>query len=232
VIIDAIQNALTEDNGNFIIITEDSSQLWPEYKQALSQSGQRIAIFLNDSLKLPKGDILISFRDCGTVNAFYNPQDAEIIMCYELFQKFLSFYGNKQNAVKAYFFVFFHELGHALVDQLDLSILGKEEDGVDGMATVIMVNTEMPEAAILAGFFFNNQQDSEHNWFDSHSVGPQRMVNLVCWAIGGQPDLLLENPNLMDLAKQIIILGQRDCKAEYNQQESAVEEFWKPYVKY
>ncbi|HID99066.1 MAG TPA: hypothetical protein EYP59_02100 [Thiotrichaceae bacterium] len=195
--------------------------------------GIDLAVSLNELLKLPKGNILISFEDCGAVNAFYDPQNVKMIMCYELFKAFLNFYGNAESAAKAYFFVFFHELGHALIDQLDLPVLGKEEDSVDGMATVIMVNAEMPEAAILAGFYFNNLQgDSQYiNWFDSHSVGRQRMGNLVCWAIGGRPDFLLKNPNMMDLAQQIIQVGQRDCKAEYDQQEDAVAQLWEPYVK-
>jgi hypothetical protein len=231
---ECIEYAQIEDNGDFIVIAQDS-RYNQGYKQVLGELGQISASALNDLLKLPNGNIMVSFEDCGQANAFYDPQNVRLIMCYELFTEFLSSSGYTfEPAAKAYMFVFFHEAGHALVDQLELPVLGKEEDSVDAMATVIMVNADMPESAILAGFFFNNQQQGTQqvNWFDSHSVGPQRIGNLVCWAIGGDSDLLLKNPGLMDLAQQIIAVGQRDCKAEYQQQEKAVEELWEPYIKY
>jgi hypothetical protein len=36
----------------------------------------------------------------------------------------------------------------------------------------------------------------------------------------------------MDLAQQIIAVGQRDCKAEYQDNKEAVEDLWAPYIKY
>jgi len=230
---ECIDNAQIEDNGDFIV-TAQYSQYNPEHKQYFGGLGQTLAGLLNDLLKLPNGNISVSFEDCGQANASYDPQKVKLTMCYELFEVFLYLYGeDKQAAKAAYMFVFFHEAGHALVDQLELPVLGKEEDSVDAMAAVIMVSADMPEAAILAGFFFQSLQGGQQvNWFDSHSVGPQRMGNLVCWAIGGDSDLLLENPGLMDLAQQIIAVGQRDCKAEYLQQEKAVEDLWTPYIKY
>lgn len=46
------------------------------------------------------------------------------------------------------YFVFFHELGHALVDQYDLPITGREEDAVDELATVVV--TEFFDAGEMA----------------------------------------------------------------------------------
>jgi hypothetical protein len=213
-----VADVMTEDNGDFIV-TAQESRYNSEYKQYLGGLGQTSAGLLNDLLKLPNGNISVSFQDCigipgienpvDAVNAFYDPQNVRLTMCYELFAVFLYFYGNVEQAAKGYLFVFFHEAGHALVDQLELPVLGKEEDSVDAMAAVIMVKVDMPEVAILAGFLFQGLQGTQQvNWFDSHSVGPQRMGNLVCWAIGGDFDLLFENPGLMDLAQQIIAVGQ------------------------
>jgi hypothetical protein len=36
-------------------------------------------------------------------------------------------------------FTLHHELGHALIDQLDLPVLGREEDAVDHLATIMML---------------------------------------------------------------------------------------------
>jgi hypothetical protein len=230
---ECIEYAQIEDNGDFIVTAQDS-RYDPGYKQLLGELGQISASVLNDSLKFPNGNIMVSFEYCDQANAFYDPQNVRLIMCYELFRVFHlhSGYTLKQ-AAEAYMFAFFQIAGYALIDQLELPVLGKEEDSVDAMATVIMVNADMPEAAILAGFFFQSWQGTQQvNWFDSHSVGPQRMGNLVCWAIGGRPNLLLEDPGLMNLAQQIIAVGQRDCKAEYQQQEEAVNDLWTRYKKY
>ncbi|MDM8558874.1 DUF4344 domain-containing metallopeptidase [Candidatus Parabeggiatoa sp. HSG14] len=123
-----------EDNGDFIVEAK-SSRYGTDVKKSFDGLASQISTDFNNQFKLPKGNVFISFEDCGTVNAFYDPQNAKIIMCYELFQTFFEFYSTPEDAVKAFFFVFYHELGHALVDQWDLPVLGKEEDDVDGMAT-------------------------------------------------------------------------------------------------
>lgn len=230
--IDAITQEEVSDNGDFVVQAQESSYI-PDSKKLFMDMGQGIANDLNDLFKLPKGNILLSFKECGFSNAYYNPAEVELVMCHELLLDFFGFYGAEtDDFLKAYFFVFFHELGHALIDQFDLPVLGKEEDSVDGMATVVMTRANMPEAAILAGYYFHNLQSGEQvNWFDSHSVGTQRMANLVCWAIGGKPDYLLTHPQLMDFAQQVIVIGQRDCQAEYQQQEDAIKQLWEPYVK-
>jgi len=48
-------------------------------------------------------------------------------------------------------FVFYHEMGHALVDAYQLPVLGKEEDAVDTLAAIVSADfLEEPESA-LAG---------------------------------------------------------------------------------
>src|SRR4029078_13036153 len=39
-------------------------------------------------------------------------------------------------------FVLHHELGHALVDLLNLPVTGKEEDAVDQLATVVLLSSD------------------------------------------------------------------------------------------
>ena len=40
----------------------------------------------------------------------------------------------------AFIFVFFHELGHALIDVYELPITGREEDAVDQLSTWILTD--------------------------------------------------------------------------------------------
>ncbi|HWJ87431.1 MAG TPA: DUF4344 domain-containing metallopeptidase [Pelagibacterium sp.] len=60
-----------------------------------------------------------------------------------------------------------HEIGHLLVDQLNLPVLGREEDAVDMMATLNMLDTGT-EADIIA------LQDTVDGWLNSEAVRPSR----------------------------------------------------------
>ena len=43
--------------------------------------------------------------------------------------------------------IFYHELGHALIDQLDLPVLGKEEDAADILSVLLIDEVWEPEVA-------------------------------------------------------------------------------------
>lgn len=87
-----------------------------------------------------------------------------------------------------------HEIGHLLVDQLDLPVLGREEDAVDMMATLIMLDTGT-RADIIA------LQDTVEGWLNSeakrpyrgyvhsdfygvHSLDIQRSYSIACLMVG------------------------------------------------
>ena len=102
-------------------------------------------------------DVPVVFRDCGSANAFYNPQNKSITMCHELVLAMATDFSELKkttreeglkDAIFTSLFVFFHELGHALIDILALPAVGKEEDSVDQFAALIFLNTEEPEVTI------------------------------------------------------------------------------------
>ncbi len=76
-----------------------------------------------------------------------------------------------------------HELGHALIHVLDITITGKEEDAVDGMATmlVILTNQTGSEIALSAADLFDLEGEdikeftTEDIW-DEHSLDFQRLL--------------------------------------------------------
>ena len=77
----------------------------------------------------------------------------------------------------------------------------------------------MSEASVFAGWFFGNQGPTP--FFDSHRAGPQRLGDLACWGVGADPSLL-EDPIIASITEQLVI-GGRDCPAEYEQQRRALE---------
>jgi hypothetical protein len=153
---------------------------------------------LNRRYALPR-NVRVSMDECGEINAFYSPRDSEIVFCYELIEYLAdqfapqrSWTQEEQEAVQgAIHFILMHEVGHALVDQLDIPITGREEDAVDQLATVTLVSLgEKGAVAALRGVEAlqpdaNNFDDSD--FADEHSLGPVRLYNVACWVYGSNP---------------------------------------------
>ena len=224
---------LAEDNGDLLPMVFPTAT---ELDIAYAQAGAALIESLNDSLALP-ADISVSFADCGTANAFFvpaqfNPDEngaagGAIIMCHELTELFFGLFGNMDEAFKTSVFVLMHELGHALVDQLELPVLGIEEAAVDGIGTVFATKLGLAEGAVLAGWFFFSQGDSP--FFDTHRVGTQRLGDLACWGVGGDPSLL-DDPTISGIKDQLVDAG-RDCNFEYQQRFDAVSTLIGPNIR-
>ncbi|HEV7346297.1 MAG TPA: DUF4344 domain-containing metallopeptidase [Devosia sp.] len=90
-------------------------------------------------------------------------------------------------------FVLYHEVAHLLFDQLDLPILGREEDAADNMATWTLLNKRTPDADraladaahgwILSGVAYDSG-GVESDYAASHSLDKQRAYQIVCLMVG------------------------------------------------
>ena len=79
-----------EDKGDFkIIYGETQNPRYTEYNELLKNSHtfENLVIFLNKAFILPQ-DFPIIIQQCDTINAFYNSEKKEIIICDELFESF------------------------------------------------------------------------------------------------------------------------------------------------
>ncbi len=158
------------------------------------------AQFLNDGLILPY-DITITLEECGTSNAFYDPNTKQIIICYELMDHFAEvFYDSSDtNAelgtamLNSMDFVFYHELGHVLVDVYDLPTTGNPEDNADQVSTLVLLGEGQSGInALLDGanwfFIVSEESDVEESAFSGiHSPDKRRYYNLLCWIYGSDP---------------------------------------------
>lgn len=89
----------------------------------------------------------------------------------------------------------FHELGHALIPMFDFPVLGKEEDAVDNLATIMLIEyyDNGAEIAISAADLFDLESDdveefSVEDFWDEHSLDAQRFYNTLCMVYGSDPD--------------------------------------------
>jgi hypothetical protein len=198
---------------------------------------------LNEGLVLP-GDVEVRLLECKEANAFYDPEQKAILLCYEVFEHFMEIFGKGKNeadseevatkAVAALVFTFYHELGHALIDVYDLPITGREEDAVDQLATVMLLETwegEESELAILSSAEWFNL-DAEENedgpdMADEHSLDEQRYYNLVCWIYGSDPEYFADVASEWELPEG----RAAQCPSEYARMSGSWNRLLGPHMR-
>lgn len=91
--------------------------------------------------------------------------------------------------------IFYHELGHAVIDLLDVPIFGQEEDAADVIA-VLMIDRFFEEDAAQAiaydsafGYLNDPDRTEEVAYWDTHGPDEQRYYNHVCLFYGAAPDV-------------------------------------------
>lgn len=94
-------------------------------------------------------------------------------------------------------FTIYHELGHALIDLLNLPVVGREEDAVDGFAAVTMIpKTPDPvrDALIVAvadGWRAQSNigtAGSTRLYWGEHALNEQRHFAIVCLMVGSDQE--------------------------------------------
>ena len=234
------------DRGDFKVVyapVKDAS--YKELQQIFKETQlfEETVKALNETLILPS-DVAVTLRECGEINAFYEPDAKRISMCYELVgyfaEMFLADAETEEDAetagvavAGATLFIFFHEAGHALIDLFDLPVTGKEEDAVDQLATLILLEAgpEGEDAALDAAssFLTEDEEISEEEmaFWDEHSLDEQRFYNVICWIYGKSPK------DFQDLVEDGSLPAERAerCPAEYEKMSGAWDTLLAPYVK-
>ncbi|MFK8083362.1 MAG: DUF4344 domain-containing metallopeptidase [Granulosicoccus sp.] len=219
--------ALSRDNFSFQI----DEQFSTEQSEFLIDSIQRevgaAVVPLNSVANvLADNTVSVMYGSCGVANAFYSPLTREIFMCHELtvvaFDLFRNGGDTDDNtaftfAQEAIIHVMYHEMGHALDDLTGLNVGGNFESVADAIAVVLAVQTGQPRVAVLGGSL--TLASGESSLFDEHGSGVDRGGDILCWALGGSPELAI---NFADLSADFVDAG-RDCAAEYANQFAFVE---------
>lgn len=194
-----------KDEGDFVAEHEPiSNSRYTEIDKQIRQEKllERAADGLNQALILPH-DITLKSKDCGDVNAFYNPDDQSVTVCYELMEQFFrDFKSEGYDDKKAYDmmfdairFVFLHEIGHALIDTYKLPVTANEEDAADRCSSFINLEELGDDGvkAVLAAaeaFQVESKSSGNHprNMADEHLLQEQRFYNALCMLYGSNPD--------------------------------------------
>jgi hypothetical protein len=113
---------------------------------------------------------------------------------------------------------FYHELGHALIDVMDLPVYGQEEDAAD-TASIMFLDAifEEDSAVVIAygaatGLLIGAETTGEDiAWSDTHGADLQRFYNLVCLFYGGNTETRAEFAEDMGLPED----RAETCEEEY-----------------
>jgi hypothetical protein len=99
-------------------------------------------------------------------------------------------------AIHGIIHILHHEIGHALIDQFQLPVLGQEEDAADAYATITILETyDDPQPILIdaaaAWFAMHDrsaQSADEPDYFGEHDLDIQRGYRIICQAHGYDPD--------------------------------------------
>lgn len=114
--------------------------------------------------------------------------------------------------------IFYHELGHALVDVMQLPVFGQEEDAAD-TASILLIDAFFEEDSATAiardaAFGFLDEADAAGDdpaWWDVHGPDLQRYYNLVCLFYGANPEARDDLAEDLDLPEE----RAESCEEEF-----------------
>jgi hypothetical protein len=231
--------ANTETVGFKVVYNPSKNSTHEQYRKLFENNRvfEEVAGGLNKTIRLPVG-VDINTVDCNTINAFYDPNNKRIIMCYELVSYFLSIFkpvakteAELGNAVLgALTFAFFHEAGHGLIHLLELPAVGREEDSVDQLATLILIASgdEGVAMALSGAYWFQLQGKGGHKtpFWDEHAFDEQRFYNVLCLIYGSDPKKYGEFVTTGNLPKD----RAARCPDEYAKINKAWEKLLQPHL--
>jgi hypothetical protein len=178
----------------------------------------------------------------GESNAWYEPEDHTVTVCYEYLADLernaptmtTAAGVRPQDAILGPVIeVFLHETGHALFDLLKIPVLGREEDAADQVAAYIMLDLGPDTArSTVAGVAYMYHKDAEHaqikptSYANVHGLDAQRFYNVMCLAYGANPKLFA------DVVEKKYLPEERadGCEDEYKQVQYAVQSLFGPYI--
>ena len=133
-------------------------------------------------------------------------------------------------------FVMLHEMGHALVAEMGLPVLGKEEDAADAFAatTLIIVASGFSDRVLTEaakGWFISNRRDKKEGDptppYDAHGLDLVRAYQIVCFMVGSNEDKFKNLADETKLPKD----RQDSCAADYSKAANSWGQALKPYLR-
>ena len=133
-------------------------------------------------------------------------------------------------------FAMAHEVGHMLISELGLPVLGREEDAADTFAVMNLLNMNYAFSnRVLTqsarGWFLSDRRNAKENipmaFYDEHALDKQRAYNIVCLMVGSNPENFRELATTTKMPEE----RQRTCRADYNNASWSWKEALAPHMR-
>jgi hypothetical protein len=198
-----------------------------ELAAALEGSGllDKVSHAVNTRVALPRA-VRLRLADCEAPNAWYLPERHEVQLCLQLAERVADLLAgqveDEEQLLRAVDgslrFILLHEVGHALVDVLQLAVTGREEDAVDQLAVwLLLEQADGAEAVLSAASVFAGNASGGTDLAAAHALDAQRYFNMVCWVYGSAPERHAELPADWGLPPE----RAAGCAEEYRQLRAA-----------
>jgi hypothetical protein len=174
-----------------VVVNHAPSRDLPDLARAFADSGvlHAAADLINRAFVLEHRIRLVA-ADCGRANAYYDPHNRTVTICHELVALIAQTFPGDRYLRHLYLYVTMHELGHALIDVLDLPVVGREEDAADQFAALFFVDVADRDlgavmGVLLAAQFVRRTPVDRTAYWDNHAFGEARYYQLLCLIYGG-----------------------------------------------
>lgn len=217
------QAAATPDRGLHVAAPALHGEGSRELAAALQDSGLlgKVSRAVNTRVQLPKA-VQLRLADCEAANAWYLPEQREVQLCLQLAELVAELLSaqveDEEQLLRAVDgslrFILLHEVGHALVDVLQLAVTGREEDAVDQLAVwLLLEQDDGAEAVLSAASVFAGNASGGTDFAAAHALDAQRYFNMVCWVYGSAPARFADLPTDWGLPAE----RAAGCADEYRQ---------------
>lgn len=133
-------------------------------------------------------------------------------------------------------FAMVHEIGHMLIAEMGLPVLGREEDAADAFATLtgLRLANALSERVLMQsarGWFLSNRRDEKRRiqitFYDEHGLDKQRAYNIVCLMVGSNPEKFHALADMTKLPAD----RQRTCQGDYASASWSWEKALEPHIR-
>lgn len=123
-------------------------------------------------------------------------------------------------------FTLFHEAGHMLISEFGLPVLGREEDAVDALSSILLLEGDSEELDVAiqdaadAWFLSDEAKDrdlTDTDFLDTHALDRQRAYQIVCMMTGADPEFYKQFADSIDFPQE----RREECAFEYERTKAS-----------
>lgn len=149
---------------------------------------------LNYWVNIPR-PVTLRWMECPTSDVRWVPETQSVEMCYRMGIRIMGMLSGNEAAYRAglgaTFFVIFHGVAHAMVDELNLPTPNGEEQAVDELMALMVIH-EGPEMGTMMIGGAKQLHAADARWAQweyaaAHGLVPERFETIACLAYGANP---------------------------------------------